>query len=796
MQPTPSQNFNSAPSPQPQAPQAPQHSSSNLLDFTSPNSSTDRMPAMQPSLASTVQPQRRGRPTSHRAGASNHGQQASPSGPSAMPVPPTISTQQPTPQSIAKIQVTGDNKQSTLPQKQASIDAFGMPNLTTRSPASSTSGFGDSFANAPVQKFGQKSTPQPGLTDSFGGPRNAGSSSLSPQRLSNLRQNSSSSQNGFSSFNVPRTASPTSLVNAQKPSTFSASVPDQDVTFETRFPSIETLSSGDPMSPPLDPSQAASRAGSTHQNLISPIMSPPLNSAGYKPNRVGNRTGGDMPQHSLTNSSVGGPQPRSTHVTGTAFKDGQELLSPGPALSTISTAALADQDGQNRQDYFENLQSKALASPSSSIGRSPLPEDLMTGDDEEMRGGLLKPTFSRVPSGTEATSRPGSSMRSQTPTSNSIPAQSPPATGHSRPLLPHIDSKRPETNFNSESWSPLEQLKGSSQQSGARPVEQVAQGEVHGRKASESSSDEEGPESAEGAGKTANNSLANRMSMFEMNDRTATSTPTTKAAQAVMTSPNKLSPTKQQHSLKPSSPTKPVNQGLASSRSQGSKARPVSMYSFPSSSSSHSTNNRLSPPAGPSDSASVGGGLVLPTPDRPRHQRKGSINDIVSKYESLKSPVGGVSGNIVPKEKPSVAAKPTTLRKPTVDEKPSATPKVAPAKPAKPDLIKPTAVRHGDAPAPSGFSRSSSGRSFPVNKPAISTKPTFPNPKSPTLPTAGRDVRTPLENGSGVNTGIPTRKSTGSPEKQQPVNALIARWNQGNVSAERKPVKKSGEGYN
>lgn len=748
VQPMPSRSFASPNIPQSKPTKT---NSTNLLDFTSPTSSISSTPAMQPSLATTIQPQRRGRPTAGRAPSDINVQQP-------MPVPPSVPQAQPpqpsAPQQNTKLQITGEKPDAV--ETHGSVDAFGMPSKGPP-PLKSASGFSDAFG-VPGQAFGNRTKPSPGFSDSFGTKVRTGSS---PKKsaFGHPPRPSASTQNSFSAFDLPRTTSPMATTTARKSPTPSSSIPQGEVTFETRFPSIETLSSGDAFSPPLE--AMPSRSGSNQPKLISPITSPPsLNS---RPSVMGSLTGGDYSNNHLSAPGRAGPLPRSTHVTGTAFSTNQGgLLSPDSVLSTAAIPT-SSSIGRNNRDYFEGVEAQPLVSPSaSSLALSPGgPIDLMTGEGETM-GGRLLPSRSASSSG----DRPPL-PRSASSTGS---ARIPPSTGHNRPLLPEIDARKPTSNIDSESWSPLERLKQSQQ---GQPKLQ--------RLKSDSSSEEDGPENPSGTNQrpasprrrgSATDGITRRMSAFENQREDPPRKPS-------------VSPTK------PATFAKPTSVGLSASRSENLRSseskRPVSMYNMASSMSA-SRSSVVSPSA--SLSASTSSNLPAPS-DRPRHVRKGSINDIVSKYETLQSPIAPSLANKEIK-KPSVAAKPTTLRKHTLDVSPQAVEKPAkPVKPTKPDLVRPTAVKHGEAPQALSWSKSSSGRAFPTttNKPALATStsnvPVEPRQTSP------RKVATPMS-ASSEKTAVTSASGKSSPDKQQSVNSLIARWNQGNVNDKKPATQKGG----
>mgnify|MGYP006876476516 CR=1 FL=1 len=683
--PTPSRALGHTSSSRP--PQQVQPNPANLLDFTSSTSPVSSTPVMQPTIASTVHPQRRGRPTpkqntyQHQAGSPN---------------PPTIDVGS-SYRSAPKLQVTGEAKKTqeagqTSP-KSGTVDAFGLPSQV-RATSKSASGFSDSFAalSPPTKDRDALRHPSRGFTDAFTGdvvPNNNGN-----------QPRAAHPPGAPASFGLPRRASPTSVPTIHRESSRS-SVPtvDGDTSFETRFPSIETLSSTDSFSPADTSTQKPDATSAT--------MSPPPMIA--KPSYKGNLTGGDMANHHVA-SGWTVPQPRSTHVTGTAFKGSQDdLLSPGPvpAIPTSSSFGSAPAG----RDYFDSVETKSLRSPSLSA-KSPLPEDLLTGNDETLGGATLRGA------------RPTPLLESAPQAISHLP-QTTPTSGQSRASLPEA-SRPPETSapkssghIDSQEWSPLEDLRATSKNSSSQK--------------DDVSSDEEGPESA----------VRRPVSVQQRRHSPSAEAEDDLAKLRIRAEGSSRSNTTETTESRPS-------------------RRPVSMFdmSYP-----------------PGDIRS--GGLKTPSPDRspvegsagvdrPRHVRKGSINDIVSRYESLATPA--VASSITSKagKKPSVAAKPASLRQSTMETTKHSS-SAPPPKPAKPDVMRPTAVRHGEAPQATAWSRASSGRAFPTSqRPAEFARPSSPEDRT---------------NGSS------SRSS--SPDKQQSVNSLIQRWNQGSVG-EKKTVKKSG----
>nr|XP_018263731.1 NAK protein kinase [Kwoniella dejecticola CBS 10117]OBR85889.1 NAK protein kinase [Kwoniella dejecticola CBS 10117] len=754
-------------------PSRPSPQSSNLLDFTGSSSPMNGTPVLQPSLASSVQPQRRGRPTREPSQKSVSQLHTS----ASMPTPPQLLDAS-VPQA-PKIQVTGDRSSPApgpAPKASPGLDAFGMPSLpSSASQKAEHRGFGDSFA-APTNKTSTSLTggsrfganlPRPpstsGFGDSFSTSRTPASAAWTPGASA---LNRAASHKSASSSN--KQSSPVTTVKSPEPTTSS----NGDASFETRFPSLETLDS-DHFSPP--PQQS----GPKPEAQISPVALPPSSRPTFdnRPSIMGNMTGGDLKSPVTNTAPTSHPQPRSTHVTGTAFKESKSPSSP-----------------EQKTDYFGSIASSASAGrtaaspaiPISSTAKSPLPQDLM--DDDQSGSDTLRllpihPGRSVTPTSANSASRSiGSPNTSTTSRPQASPggtgsAQAAPTTGHHRPLLPHIDSAKPNSNINSEEWSPLEKMRFSKDEERKVDIEL------------DSSDEDAFPEDASATKykplpsptkvknqPTSPQKISDRASAFEG-----------------------LSPTK-------SKPVKSATVGIPPTTQRvntGERSRPQSMFVTPSSSSNKGFNFSASPSSASlprSDNAAPS------TSARPSHGRKGSINDMVSRYENLKPPSSSAGEAKKPSpatngqssqpttgsglgRKPSVASKPQALRKPTLDQPPSsssAEPSKSPTistKPVsgKPPLIAPKPVRHDEAPRPEGFSRSSSGRAFPITKP----KPTINTAKDSNGKIDEKDEGAPASAASGKS----------SPEKQQSVNSLIARWNQGqtaNANANKVVPKRGG----
>ncbi|KAK8869726.1 hypothetical protein IAR55_000294 [Kwoniella newhampshirensis] len=735
---------------------------SNLLDFTSSSSPIDKTPVMQPSLASTVQPQRRGRPTREPSSKSlaTQAMQQSPS------QTPHAASSGRIKQPVPRLQVTGD-KPAVPSASSPKLDAFGMPTMASSSSQATERGFGDSFAASKASlptgqsRFGS-ALPRPpsGYGSSFGVAKTPSTSARSSPKP-DLKHLPSSASLAKSTEPLPASAS------SVKPSDVPSPTADGDTSFETRFPSIETLSTSDAFSPPLP-------ATTKPENLISPVTSPPTSRPAFhtQASMMGNLTGGDLSASKSTSAPVpsnGSVQPRSTQVTGTAFKGIQ-----GGFRSPSSLQKKTDYFGQSVPAH------KSDASPSMSDvaeAKTPIPRDLMSEEgSNELQVPSILPGRSLSPLSVSSSS----SVRPLSSPSASASAGLMPASGHSRSLLPTTDASKPTFNIMSEQWSPLENM---------RSKEQTVQQEK-GLAEMDSSDDDEGPENASGPSRRRRSSAKDR-------------------------SPTKVMPTK---SATIAVPTDSAYRPIANRTISSERTRPQSMFSMPSASSTKSIS--AFPPL-------LREGSSGPDAERPRHARKGSITDIVSKYESLhvaKPSTSNVSGlderhrpsvqSVPPTSanglgrKPSVASKPQGLRKPSVDaatqkatEKslshtlatsptsPDSPPKPKVAAKQAPAIIAPKPVRHSTTmvPVAEAYSKSSSGRSFPVTKPK--STPLVTNSASASQPTPSRDT---IANDTADRSARDS--ASASPEKQQPVNMLIQRWNKGEVSNSAANLAKAKRG--
>jgi AP2-associated kinase len=498
------------------------------------------------------------------------------------------------------------------------VDAFGLP-TAPRPQGSTSSGFSDSFGSnpnpnstqktfRPTSRFGRGLSNNPGFGDSFNSP---------PTPKADVDRVPASE------LEIPQATSPTTTTN------------NTDDTFESRYPSIESLS------------------GTSH--LISPLTSPPPRAS--RPSMLGNMTGGDLKQpHQHLAVKTGGPQPRSTHVTGTAF-----ARSPSPIKA--------------RAGYFEN-QSNGYQNGNGDGKKKDV--DLMTGEENEQMGA---PLIRRA--------------------SSTFHHPQPPRDGGRTPTRQEPDS----------------------------------------------SDEDEGPESATAA-------------PHEIPSNEYRSLEDSKSSPA-----NDYKPIEENRSAT-LPPKDEMPSALRSGDRSPKKQRPQTMYGYPSTSPQKSTTSPTK----------TTGNLPTPQP-RPGHVRKGSINDIVSKFEGLNPPSNNTDKPKV-KVKPTITTKPAQLKKPTLDtvraeglQSPiiptSATSRgVIPPKPQKPITLSrnstTTSTSRNELPKSDDYN---AGRSFPVVKPK-------PKPQVASRPEPVVEVK------SGGS----------SPDKQQSVNSLVARWNQGEMV--KKPMVK------
>ncbi|CAD6583916.1 MAG: hypothetical protein TREMPRED_003677 [Tremellales sp. Tagirdzhanova-0007] len=768
-------------------PPKPSTSSSNLLDFTSPTFSGDDSRIPPPALLPTVQPGRRGRPNRESSRNQLPADKIQPptmsqlptkpqfvvkpeapawSPPSVMPQLPAMpqpSTEPPSPamsqppkmpqarmiateqsSSTAKFRSTatprllipgsqGSRQQPSAPAQSQKFDAFGMPSMPP-APSTVIEGFGDSFG-VRASKFGS-TLQRPSLEIGYSNRKASRSSNSSPRR--NIVSPESASKQSATSFDAPRTISP--APHPKRTPDPSSSIPDGEINFETRFPSIESIPTEDSSSsppPPRDPS-TSSLPSDPPRDLISPITSRSNSrpSGVRQTSMIGSLTGGEPLKArqvlSGANKPSGAPQPHSTHVTGTAFtakRDG--ILSP----STLESNA----------GYFDAVGAKLGEAASLAAVQSPMPQDLLTGEESgELLMPSMRPAISSAPSTRGSRLMPPAPSQTMASPSPAVPAA---ASASTRPLLPQMNSSRPDVSLTLKETS-----------SSHLRFEKESQ-----REEQEESSDEEaGPEDA--------SSVNRRPVSPARRDSTSNvatlphSTQRSSAFEATRDKPDILPVRLRVKSATTSLPIDESGPRPAPHRLlTNERIRPQSMYV---SSPSASTRALLS--ASPANASPP----LRSTPERPSHSRKGSTTDMVTRFESLRSPVNPASVELNATlngaaKKPSVAVKPAALRKSSSVMTASS---ILPQKPTSPPRVAPNPADHSQTVESDQSLRSSSRRSVPATKSSPTTKPDIS--VSPT--SVGLDG---FDTTDTVHSNQQHALARESPEKQQSVNLLIQRWN-------------------
>ncbi|KAL1406863.1 Ark- serine/threonine protein kinase [Vanrija albida] len=820
-----------------QAPPKPAADKHNALDFTDAKATSGSASA-EPPLASTITPQRRGRPNRDSISASQPPQvgrlppmpQLPPGVTATSPAPapsqigrpklqltgdkPAPSTSpvksmygtvggfagaKPRPQSsympskpvLQRLNVTGgDKSQRNTPSPQTGTDAFGLPSKSSKA-THSPGGFGDAFgapikspatANTPGgfrDSFGSARTPTAGsrqFSDSFGGSFTSGSASRQPPPPT-LPAGVSGFGDSFTGAAKAKTPSPSTIQKPPSPVVRPPSpkpLPASELSFEQRFPSIDDLEGEKTSASP-----PATSPKPTHTKRLSLVKA--------------NLTGGNLGASHKSPETMK-PIPRSTQVTGTAFKADQNLRPPlgADSGSPSPTADYLDLLGDDEDEPARRANNDFMGDDegSSQVTLPSLRPQLSNQKMSGSRFGVTPPVVAPKPAAgsspavsTAPTPAPTLTKTEATPTKLEGAAQ--------RATLPPISAARPERNFNSEAWSPLEAMRnGNNRNAPIRPPSpsppSTANKPTYSSLEIDSSDDEAVPEDA-----------------YRTEHRTGS----------------------QEHGSQSPGVSRRrswFEQPLPSPGLQLSgRSRPQTMYAG-------STNAPAS--ASTADASDDG------------HTRRGSINDMVSRYESLstgpsspkKDKFGAANGHghtrpaagvvrkpsLAHKPPPTVAAKPQALRNnphntadrvlsapgagpasrddasvPVTGMAPSARP--PPATQPKPPSLR-QAVKHGDMPQVDGYSKSSSGRSFPVTRSAAGVgKPDLKAAGGSTSPDQSTRARSsssstvpppaqPVRRGSGSS----SRSS--SPEKQQPVNLLIQRWNKGEVKGKHGAAAGSG----
>ncbi|GMK58710.1 hypothetical protein CspeluHIS016_0601520 [Cutaneotrichosporon spelunceum] len=610
-------------------------------------------------------------------------------------------------------------------------DAFGMPTKKDGQRVTSPTGFGDSFgssfgsARAPPPTLSQPAKPTRGFTDSFSvslpmpakvtpsatkvSPASTKASLGSPKVTTPSPQ-----QSGHS---VRPTSSPNTVQRSPE-----AISPAGNMSFEQRFPPLEGIAGDEPKPKPAQsPSPPAKSTSMTHRSSIS----------------IANLTGGHLSKANRLSVHGQTPHPRSTHVTGTAFKStgGESLKPPHTSMNSSSPTA----------DYLSMLDDEIERD-----AHKPT-EDLLFGGNDESLSVALAPLRPRV-SNTSSGSRFGVSPQSMQSQVRPPPAPMPKPQSMSdkslgaaqRATLPDMLAQRPTTNFNSANWSPLQSMKTTPpsaevDSSDDEPIPESAEGIIRRR---------ESPPKSGSRPHAPSSGIAHRVAAYQQQTTTGPST----------------------------SPPKP-RYGTWSGREIVRTARPQSMFDTPRSMSP----GKLSPPLVSVRSGSpVSSGRNTPV----GHGRRSSINDIVSRYEALTTNAGtspgkeagfaSMNGNGRACRPPVIASKAPGL----VQRKPSGPriPRVAPPTQPKPASLREASGTSIDSDRPRKESMSDE------KKGQENTAPTwFASSPKPEIASKPPMLKPKMAEAMAAVQGSPGSSRSSSPEKQQPVNLLIQRWNKGEL---------------
>lgn len=598
------------------------------------------------------------------------------------------------------------------PERQFT-DAF-KPTGTQQRSVSTASGFSDSFSATHVPSAKRSVS---GFTDSFTNTSIVSSpSSVSPKLASLDRTNSS----GLSS-----------TLSAEDRKSAS-STPDGERSFETRFPSVETLHGRSSSSP----SQSKPRSQEP------PNVPPAKEDASHGHARRGstmiaNRTGGDIPKSKSHVPILKQPQPRSTQVTGTAFKRDSHLMDEGASLEP--PAANNRTTPSPTADYLDLLDDEETAELLP-------PPDLLDEDDQgrELELKPMKPSISRAAnSGSRFGVAPPVQAKKPLPTPKPKPQVTPnkPLGAAEHATLPRLSSARPTSNFNSEQWSPLESMKGDSKARSPQPT--------HINLDSDSSDgDGEGPEDPTGWRHSARTPLQQQQQRSFRRP-----------------SPDMM---RRVSSFEPGSgPSSPTHQH----QRHGSGGGGVSAHD---SSAGGSVRRR--------DVSSAEG-----------HNRRSSVIDMKTRFEALNTGATSANGHgtapgaqglgrrATTAGKPAVAAKPPTLRRlsgPRPQPKLAAGPK--PPLPPTP-VPKPAALRKGSTAAGAASqSASQSHGEASQSQNQIQSHNSAADGSSwsgrtlPASPGGERPATAARTNSHGSD-------RSSSPEKQLPIKERIQKWNRGEL---------------
>lgn len=624
-------------------------------------------------------------------------------------------------------------------------DAFN-PNMAKQRSVSTASGFSDSFSGSGAPTNQQRSVS--GFSDSFTSPRivtspvAASPLAISPEKLVSIDSIDETSSSGAAAEDR----------KSQSP----ASNADGDTSFETRFPSVEALHRR---------SSASSSTFTTTKQRSKELPQIPTVKNEAPPSHVrrtsvvANRTGGDIPKNNH-HTRLQQPQPRSTQVTGTAFKSQPR---PGPDDGLGPPASGQQPTPSPTADYLDLLDDEETTELLA-------PTDLMDEKDPEEDKLALKPMQPEISKSPNSGARFGVPAKKPLPTKPkpALPAKpqlpTKPQGASERATLPEMSSARPPTNFNSENWSPLEAAK-------ADPKRTSAPAQVD----LDSSDDDEGPEdpvpwhrtdSPLQRARRPSPDILKRMSSFEPAPASPSS-PTSKTGASAYSGYSLSGYTGTTASTGGSLRGRAVS-GVSAQETHSRRSSVIDMKTHfeqlnTNATSSVSTNG--SAQTGHARHASTSKPAAKPAkPEKPATLRRLSGPRPQPKSTGPKPPLP-----------PTPVPKPAALRKSSVaGASASTSPTTATSNPVSSSTTTSSAnagkpaVKHGDAPSSLAYSKSSSGRAFPVT-PKGQPQP-GPSPERPANPRS--------------NSNDSQRSS--SPEKPIPVKDRIGMWNKGEVRHARK----------
>lgn len=752
----------------------------------------------------------------------------------------------------SRLHITGENaplSSGSAPLSATSpppVDAFGMPIVP--STQLTATGFGDSFGGASVvsptgtttgssqpsqRRYGPSLVKRPvGFGDSFGSVSVSGSGSgisRTPSISSQPPPAKPYQPPGVK--RIPSGATTLESSKRQQASTMSqkspeppTSVPegDGDLLFESRFPSIETLNSGGEsiatvrsppekrVPPPVVSPPPAEAPGSTPAAVSTfGTTLRPRPSVRNRPSMSSNLTGGhrriadEDARQTIQGEAKMHVQPRSTQVTGTAFRGQVSGLAPNLAQG----GGREGRGGYREQGRMEQQQ-EGLPVKRVQNGEE---EEEEEGQKEDVSGKMDK----KIPEDLMGSEEMGSlqipsivPIRSISPAASAISGISATTSAKDRGPPLSIDvTKTGSTNILSDNWSPLEEMRrrdAAERAEAAARKKEAGKAELERQQAEQPPNvhhDEKRRSSPEPVDSSDEEQGPEDPGMIIRSSAATAAQPTVAPNDIVSREP-----------AKSATLPEPFTQTMGPHRIPSHKrARPQSMF-LPNTSSDSvpSRNSLLSPPLRnepsplpSSQSPSQPSNLYTSQPSQ-GHQKKDSINRMVSKYESMSIGKPGEDANKrspvnqqVPKPsegtntsstKPSVASKPVNLRKPSADlsnndsSAANTVQKDDPASPTKPRVAsKPSTLRQdsgmGTGYIRPGMSASPSARPNPVVSTSFNSNPDR----------QGKEDEV-VEKDSLKNAGS-------SPEKQQPVNLLIQRWNKGEVhnsSANAAKLKKGG----